>query len=187
MERLLIEGSRRPLKEITKSNRVVDLQKALQFGNHKSTTNKHHPTPTSLPTHPMAPWNTSHPGKWSTPSAMPYAPLAKRDWESPRKKLVPTQLDWALQWPCTWVNARCTQWCTSANGQATPFFGISENKSWSSATMYQRGADLLELPPCTKLWPSGVSKQPSLNAEMRGNVCGDTSWLMQLSAFSQFS
>jgi hypothetical protein len=36
MERLLIEGSQWPLKEISKSNRVVDLQEALQFGNHRA-------------------------------------------------------------------------------------------------------------------------------------------------------
>jgi hypothetical protein len=36
----------------------------------------------------------------------------------------PTPSDWAPQWPCTWANARCTQSCSSADGQATPSFGI---------------------------------------------------------------
>jgi hypothetical protein len=40
MERLLIEGSRWPLEKISKSNRIVDLQEALQFGNHKGATSK---------------------------------------------------------------------------------------------------------------------------------------------------
>jgi hypothetical protein len=63
MECLLIKGSQWPLKEISKSNRVVDLQEALQFGNQKGATSKHHPTPTFLPTCPIAPSNTSCPGK----------------------------------------------------------------------------------------------------------------------------
>jgi hypothetical protein len=40
MERLLIKGSQWPLKEISKSNRVADLQEALQFRNHKGATSK---------------------------------------------------------------------------------------------------------------------------------------------------
>jgi hypothetical protein len=40
MERLLIKGSRWPLKEISKEDRVADLQEALQFGNHKGATSK---------------------------------------------------------------------------------------------------------------------------------------------------
>jgi hypothetical protein len=40
MERLLIKGSQWPLEEIRKSNRVADLQEALQFGKHKGATNK---------------------------------------------------------------------------------------------------------------------------------------------------
>ncbi len=40
MERLLIKGSRWPLKKISKENRVADLQEALQFGNHKGATSK---------------------------------------------------------------------------------------------------------------------------------------------------
>jgi hypothetical protein len=40
MERLLIEGSRWPLKEISKEDRVADLQEALQFGYHKGATSK---------------------------------------------------------------------------------------------------------------------------------------------------
>ncbi len=43
-----------------------------------------------------------------------------------------------LGYPCTWANALWTQLCSLANGQATPSFGISENKSWSSATTYPR-------------------------------------------------
>ena len=40
MERLLTKGSRWPLKEISKEDRVADLQEAIQFGNHKGTTSK---------------------------------------------------------------------------------------------------------------------------------------------------
>jgi hypothetical protein len=40
MECLLIKGTRWPLKEISKSNRVADLQEALLFGNHKGATSK---------------------------------------------------------------------------------------------------------------------------------------------------
>jgi hypothetical protein len=40
MEPLLIEGSRWPLKEISKEDRVADLQETLQFGNHKGATSK---------------------------------------------------------------------------------------------------------------------------------------------------
>jgi hypothetical protein len=40
MECLLINKSRWPLQEISKSNRVADLQEALQFGNHKGATSK---------------------------------------------------------------------------------------------------------------------------------------------------
>jgi hypothetical protein len=40
MERLLSEGSRWPLKAISKKDRIADLQEALKFGNHKGTTSK---------------------------------------------------------------------------------------------------------------------------------------------------
>ncbi len=50
----------------------------------------------------------------------------------------PTPSDRAPWWPCTLENARCTQTCSSADGQAMPSFGISENKSWSLATMFPR-------------------------------------------------
>ncbi len=40
MECLLLKGSQWPLEEISKSNRVADLQEALQFGNHKGATSK---------------------------------------------------------------------------------------------------------------------------------------------------
>jgi hypothetical protein len=40
MEYLLIKGSQWPLKEISKEDRVADLQEALQFGNHKGATSK---------------------------------------------------------------------------------------------------------------------------------------------------
>jgi hypothetical protein len=40
MERLLSEGSRWPLKEISKKDRIVDLQEALKFGNHEGPTSK---------------------------------------------------------------------------------------------------------------------------------------------------
>ncbi len=40
IEGLLIKGSRWPLEEISKSNRVADLQEALQYGNHKGATSK---------------------------------------------------------------------------------------------------------------------------------------------------
>jgi hypothetical protein len=40
MERLLIEGSKKPLTEISESNRIADLTNALQFGNHKGASQK---------------------------------------------------------------------------------------------------------------------------------------------------
>jgi hypothetical protein len=40
MERLLIEGSKWPLMQISKSNRIADLTDALQFGNHKGVSQK---------------------------------------------------------------------------------------------------------------------------------------------------
>ncbi len=40
MERLLSKGSWWPLKEISKKDRVADLQEALKFGNHKGATSK---------------------------------------------------------------------------------------------------------------------------------------------------
>ena len=40
MERLLSKGSRWPLKEISKKDRVADLQEALKFGNHEGATSK---------------------------------------------------------------------------------------------------------------------------------------------------
>jgi hypothetical protein len=40
MERLLSKGSRWPLKEISKKDRVADLQEALKFRNHKGATSK---------------------------------------------------------------------------------------------------------------------------------------------------
>jgi hypothetical protein len=40
MERLLIEGSKWPLMEISKGDRIADLTNALQFGNHKGASQK---------------------------------------------------------------------------------------------------------------------------------------------------
>ncbi len=40
MECLLTKGSRWPLEEISKEDRVADLQEAIQFGNHKGATSK---------------------------------------------------------------------------------------------------------------------------------------------------
>jgi hypothetical protein len=40
MERLLIEGSKWSLTQISKSNRIADLTEALQFGNHKGASQK---------------------------------------------------------------------------------------------------------------------------------------------------
>jgi hypothetical protein len=40
MECLLIEGSKWPLSEISKSGRIADLTNALQFGNHKGASQK---------------------------------------------------------------------------------------------------------------------------------------------------
>ncbi len=40
MEHLLINGSKWPLAEISKSNRIADLTEALQFGNHKGASQK---------------------------------------------------------------------------------------------------------------------------------------------------
>ncbi len=40
MEHLLIEGSKWPLIEISKSNRIANLTNALQFGNHKRASQK---------------------------------------------------------------------------------------------------------------------------------------------------
>jgi hypothetical protein len=40
MERLLIEGSKWPLMELSKRDRIEDLNKALQFGNHKGASQK---------------------------------------------------------------------------------------------------------------------------------------------------
>jgi hypothetical protein len=40
MERLLIEGSKWPLTEISKRDRIADLIEALQFGNHKGASQK---------------------------------------------------------------------------------------------------------------------------------------------------
>jgi hypothetical protein len=37
---LLIKGSKWPLMEISKSNRIADLTEALQFGNHKGASQK---------------------------------------------------------------------------------------------------------------------------------------------------
>jgi hypothetical protein len=40
MDRLLIEGSKWPLTELSKSDRISDLTNALQFGNHKGASQK---------------------------------------------------------------------------------------------------------------------------------------------------
>jgi hypothetical protein len=40
MERLLIEGSKWPLMELSKRDRIEDLNEALQFGNHKGALQK---------------------------------------------------------------------------------------------------------------------------------------------------
>ncbi len=40
MERLLIEGSKWLLREISESNRIAELTNALQFGNHKGASQK---------------------------------------------------------------------------------------------------------------------------------------------------
>ena len=40
MEHLLIKGSKWPLTELSKRDRIEDLNKALQFGNHKGALQK---------------------------------------------------------------------------------------------------------------------------------------------------
>ncbi len=156
MECLLIEGSQWPLKEISKSDRVADLQEALQFRNHKSATSKHHPTPTSLPTRPMALSNMSHPAKWLMPSVIPYAPLASTpvNLQGRNRQIgrcngyVPGQMPGVhnhAHWPMVKQPLHLVYQKTSHGVQPQP---IQEN------------ADLPELPPCTKLWPSGVRKWP---------------------------
>jgi hypothetical protein len=121
-------------------------------------------------------------------STMWWAPLAKHAWESPRKKLAP---DWVHH------NGHVPGQMPSVHNHAhQPMvkgflpLSISENKfSHNVSKRMLTFHNYCHIPNFDHRVSANnprVRNNPN-NAKTRRNVSGDTSWLMQLPAFSQFN